>query len=210
MARGVGDTPGSSCGTWPLSLQAAAENVAMDSSGSEASILALPEEYERGANLWYSRASRALMRARHPLLASFGRETGGESPHGDELQDERAAADDSARSPLHTEIPVRHEWIVRVQSVVEFDVGTFLVQLTEMSDSAAVQLERGMLEHISSVSDEFGMTVSAADRDLREVLIETLETMDFSFDESGQPNLTLVMHPEMARKLENLNFTPEQ
>lgn len=41
-------------------------------------------------------------------------------------------------------------------------------------------------------------------------MIETLETIDISFDENGEHNLMVVMHPDTAEKLRDKQPTPEQ
>jgi hypothetical protein len=80
----------------------------------------------------------------------------------------------------------------------------------ELADSFGSQLVQGMLAHISDVCDASGQTIDAGGRDIFEVMIETLETIDMSFDENGEPNLTMVVHPDTAAKLWDKTPTPEQ
>jgi len=67
-----------------------------------------------------------------------------------------------------------------------------------------------MLAHISEVCDASGQTIDAEGRDFVDVMIETLETIDISFDENGEHNLTIVMHPDTLAKLQDKQPTPEQ
>ncbi len=69
---------------------------------------------------------------------------------------------------------------------------------------------RGMLEHISAVTDEYGNTIDASGRDFFDVFAETLETVEMTFDQEGRPNLTIVMHPDTMERLRGKQPTPEQ
>jgi hypothetical protein len=83
-------------------------------------------------------------------------------------------------------------------------------EVFELADAFGSQMTQGMLAHISEVCDASGQTIDAAGRDFIEVIIETLETIEMSFDEDGKPNLTLVVPPGSAEKLRNKMPTPEQ
>lgn len=166
----------------------------------------MPREYDIGGVRWFSEASRELARALHPLLAQVTREELAEVPspraQGDALPAEA--------SLLYRPIAIRHEWTVSVEDVAAFNSDQFLADLYALADSTGGQMVRGMLEHISAVTDEYGNTIDAGGRDFFDVVAETLETIDMSFDDEGRPNLTMVMHPDQAKKLRDRQPTPEQ
>jgi len=86
-----------------------------------------------------------------------------------------------------------------LDEVLTFDVPATLARLFEMADEWGGQLVRGMLGHISDVSDEHGQTVDASGRDFGDVLIESMERLEITFDESDNPVMpTLVMHPDTS------------
>lgn len=166
----------------------------------------MPREYEIGGVRWFSDASREIARALHPLLAQVTREELAEGPppqpDGAPLQDEA--------SSLYRPMAVRHEWTVSIEDVAAFNVDQFLADLHALADSMGGQMVRGMLEHISAVTEEYGNTIDAAGRDFFDVFAETLETIETTFDDEGRPNLTIVIHPDQAEKLRDKQPTPEQ
>lgn len=166
----------------------------------------MPREYDIGGVRWFSDAARELARALHPLLAQVTREELAEGPppqvEGAELPAEA--------SSLYRPMAVRHEWTVSIDDVAAFNLEQFLADLHALADSMGGQMVRGMLEHISAVTDEYGNTIDATGRDFFDVFAETLETIETSFDDEGRPNLTIVMHPDTMEKLHNQQPTPEQ
>jgi hypothetical protein len=166
----------------------------------------MPAEFCGAGALWVSRINRELMRG-NEIYALFGHAAGGESPV---ERDEDLLVDDPNRSPLHTVMGVGHTWMVGIEEFMDFDRDTWLTSLTEVADSMANQLAKGMLEHIGKVSDDHGMTVSAEGRDNREAFLDALEAMEFSFDENGNHNLTLLAHPDTVEAMREQPFTDEQ
>ena len=166
----------------------------------------MPREYDIGGVRWFSDASRELARAIHPLLAQVTRE---ELVEGPPPRTEDAPLPDEASS-LYRPMAVRHEWTVSIEDVATFNLDQFLADLYALADSMGGQMVRGMLEHISAVSNEYGNTIDAGGRDFFEVLAETLETIDMAFDDKGRPNLTIVMHPDQVEKLRNKQPTAQQ
>lgn len=166
----------------------------------------MPREYDIGGVRWFSEASRELARALHPLLAQVTREELAEGP---QAQAEGDALPAEASS-LYRPMAVRHEWTVSIEDVATFNQEQFLADLYALGDSMGGQMVRGMLEHISDVTDEYGNIIDAGERDFFDVFAETLETIDMTFDEEGRPNLTIVMHPEQLEKLRDKQPTPEQ
>jgi hypothetical protein len=166
----------------------------------------MPREYDIGGARWFSDASREMARALHPLLAQVTRE---ELDEGPPLQTVGAALPAEASS-LYRPMAVQHVWTVSIEDVVDFNVNQFLTDLHALADSMGGQMVRGMLEHISAVTEEYGNTIDATGRDFADAFADSLETMDISFDDEGQPKLTIVMHPDQVEKLRENPPTPEQ
>ena len=166
----------------------------------------MPREYDIGGGRWFSDASREMARALHPLLAQVTREELAEEPP---TLTEGAALPAEASS-LYRQMALQHVWTVSIKDVVDFNVDQFLTDLYALADSTGRQMVRGILEHISAVTEENGNTVDATGRDFADAFADSLETMDISFDEEGLPNLTIVMHPDQVEKLRENPPTPEQ
>ena len=166
----------------------------------------MPREYEIGGMRWFSEAAREMARALHPLLAQVTRVELAEGPAplpaGTPLPSEA--------SSLYRPMALQHEWTVSIGDVAAFNLEQFLADLHALADDMGGQMVRGMLEHISAVTEEYGNTIDAAGRDFFDVYADTLETIDTTFDEEGHPNLTIVMHPDQLVKLRDKQPTPEQ
>lgn len=172
----------------------------------EAELWAMPAEYGAGALKWVNDAVDAMSRGLHPLLATIRREQVADLPR----PEEHAAGSEHLASPLYRGIEVQHLVTSSVQDAVEGDVEAFLTMIFELADEFGSQMMRGMFDHISEICDASGQTINAQGRDYFDVMLETLETIDMSFDEDGKPNLTLVVHPETAKKIQAKQPTPEQ
>lgn len=166
----------------------------------------IPREYEIGGVRWFSEASREMARALHPLLAQVTRSELAEGPP---PQPDGAPLPSEASS-LYRPMAVRHEWTVSIEDVAAFNLDQFLADLHALADAMGGQMVRGMLEHISAVTEEYGNTLDASGRDFFDVFADALETIDTTFDEEGRPNLTIVMHPDQMEKLRDRQPTPEQ
>ncbi len=166
----------------------------------------MPREYDIGGVRWFSGASRELARALHPLLAQVTREELAEGPP-PQAEGEALPAEASS---LYRPIAIRHEWTVSIEDVAAFNLDQFLADLYALADSMGSQMVRGMLEHISAVTNKYGNTIEAGGCDFFDVFAETLETIEMSFDDEGHPNLTIVMHPEQIAKMRDKQPTPEQ
>lgn len=173
---------------------------------TEPEIWALPSEYGAAASAWMSNTVDVLSRELHPRLASVRRERVADLPR----PEEHAPETSDLASPLFRGIEASHELAIDVQDTLDGDVDSFLTIAFDLADAFGSQLMKGMLAHISEVCDESGQTIDAEGRDFFDVMIQTLETIDISFDENGEHNLTMVMHPDTAEKLRDKQPTPEQ
>jgi hypothetical protein len=173
---------------------------------AESELWALPTEYKAAASAWTDEAVDVLSRQLHPLLASVRRERVADLPWPENHSPETA----DLASPSFRGIEASHVVTADFQDAIAGEVDPFLAMVFELADAFGSQMTQGMLAHISEVCDASGQTIDAAGRDFIEVIIETLETIEMSFDEDGKPNLTLVVPPGSAEKLRNKMPTPEQ
>ncbi|RZU12705.1 hypothetical protein EV645_5978 [Kribbella rubisoli] len=173
---------------------------------SEAELWAMPHEYGAGAASWVSNAVDSISRELHPILAAVRRERVADLPR----PEEHSPGAEVLASPLYRGIEVMHVVTADRDDVLMGDVGAFLGLLFNLADEMGSQMMRGMLEHISEVCEASGQVVSAEGRDYYDVMIETLETIDMSFDENGKSNLFMVVSPAIAKELEGNPPTPEQ
>jgi hypothetical protein len=127
-----------------------------------------------------------------------------------ELQASEPANQPALDPTGYRELPAMHEFNVDINDVLSFNVGGYLATLFEASDSIANQIEAGILAHISDIATAAGNVISVKDRDIADAYLDTLEDMTFRFNDNGEPNVTLVMHPEQVKKLKGVEMTPEQ
>lgn len=167
----------------------------------------IPREYEIGGVRWFSDAVRELSGALHPLLAQIRRVELAEAPPAPAPD---GGALPTEASPLYRPMVISHEWTVSIEDVVGFNVEQFLADLQAMADDMGGQMVRGFLELVSDVSDQYDNTIDGEGRDFFDVLAESMETIDMSFDDQGRPNLTLIMHPDQVDRLRNKQPTAEQ
>lgn len=167
---------------------------------------ALQNEYRASATAWIDGATQALSRELHPLLAGIPNESMGELP----IEDENRVGDDELASPLFRVVGVKHELSIHAADVVRGDVDTFLTLIFEMADSLGTQLTEGMFAHLDEVCKTSDQSIDATGRDIFEVLIEAAEMVEFGFDETGNHNLALVLHPDTAERLRHKKPTQEQ
>lgn len=153
-----------------------------------------------------SEAVDVLSRELHPLLASVRRERVADLS----LPIDHAPETADLASPFFRGIEASHVVAANFQDAITGEVDPFLAMVFELADAFGSQLTQGMLTHISEICDASGQVIDAEGRDFIDVIIETLETIEMSFNEDGEPNLTVVVHPSTAEKLRNKKPTPEQ
>ncbi|WP_461170835.1 hypothetical protein [Arthrobacter sp. Z1-15] len=172
---------------------------------AEPSIHASPDEYELGALAWASRASQSLGSASHPFLASIERQTMEELPDGSVI----AGAEGGVEGvPLYKESHYKFEWIVPLDEALDFDLDQFITRLYIMSEEHASRLTKSILNHISAVSEEYGQVVNAEGRPFFDVICDSLEKLEFVFDDEGNHNIRLMLNPDDAKLFASI--TPEQ
>lgn len=173
--------------------------------GASPDIHAVPEEFERGALAWFSRASQSLGLASHPLLGSIQYQTMEELPDDSVMN---GAFGSEQRTSLHKGMHFKTEWIVSLDETLDFELDSFLARLYTLAEEHASQTTRSILEHISAVSEEHDQVVEAKGRPFFDVVCESLEKLEFVFDDEGRHNVAIVLHPDDVKLLQSL--TPDQ
>lgn len=172
----------------------------------KSAVWAYPSEYGTAASAWLSGAVDSWSRELYPLLASVRRERVADLTQPEEHAPETA----ELASPLFRGIKTEQIVTIDVQDALNGDVDSFLTMTFKLADAHGSQLMDGFLSHISEVSDTYDQTIDAKGRDFIDVIIDALETLDISFNENGEHNLTMVLHPDIAEKLQNTKLTPAQ
>jgi hypothetical protein len=172
----------------------------------DAELWLMPREYELGARQWLGAALLDMQREIHPLLAQVSHETLAEGP----LPLPTGVPQPGEASSLFRPMGLSHTWTLAVDEVIRFDVQEFLAKLFSAADDTGGQMVRGMLEHISDMTTQTGNVIEAGGRDFFDLWADVLETIEMTFDEHGNHNLTLVMHPDQMEKLKDRKPTPEQ
>lgn len=167
---------------------------------------AAPSEYNAAAAAWINDAVDVFSRELHPLLSSVRRERVADLPRPEEHSPETA----ELASPLYRGIEASHVVTAHVHDTLTGDVDQFLAMVFDLANAFGSQMVQGMLAHISEVCNASGQTIDAGGRDIFDVMIEILETIDMSFDENGEPNLMMVAAPDVVEKLQGKEPTPEQ
>lgn len=166
----------------------------------------IPHEYEIGGVRWFSNALRELERAHHPLLAQIPRvelaDTPDSPPEGQPLPPEA--------SLLYRPAVTKHEWTVRIEDVVDFNVEQLLADLDKMARDVGSQKVKMLIDHISDVSEDAGNVISAEGRDFFDVYADALEAIEISFDDNGDHNATMLVDPETYDRLQGKTPTAEQ
>jgi hypothetical protein len=178
-----------------------------DAAAPRPELWAVPDEFAEGAARWFNRVAKSWSVELHPMLGKIGHEKATDLPSEEDL----AVTDPGLSTSLFRPIHVQVATTVDLDEVLTFDVPATLARMFEMADNWGGQLMRGMLSHVSDVSDQYGQTVDASGREFGEVLLESLERLEIGFDEHDDPVMpTLVMHPDLLVKLQGKSLTPEQ
>jgi hypothetical protein len=167
--------------------------------------LFLLPEYDKAFREFVFEAINMLARARDPLLSQIRSE------------ESEAVGTSRVSGPVETvelePMPVRVELAFPRRDVIQCNIEPLLTILDEAAEQHLRQIMPALFETISRITDATGNKIDAGGKPFSaEMLLEALEQIEWSFDEEGEPIMpTLVMHPNMAKKLSELPpLTPEQ
>jgi hypothetical protein len=92
------------------------------------------------------------------------------------------------------------------------DIDQFTALLYDFAEAHRQELAGAFVQTMTAVAEATGNTISAEGQPLSfDMINDTLEMISISFDERGNPIMpTIVVHPDMTKKLMALEPTPEQ
>lgn len=162
----------------------------------------VPSEYNAAVQRFISTGVRALMEAQGGPYSLASRESVNQLPdYTDSSDDDQAGQGRLIEATLDAEIDKNE--------IINGDFEGITVSMSRVAIELEAQFSRAIIAHITEESERAGNLVSS---ELSyDAIIDTLERMDFSFDESGNPNLGFVAAPEAIQKIRALGeATPEQ
>jgi hypothetical protein len=87
------------------------------------------------------------------------------------------------------------------------DFRDFIIDLSEKLNS---NFKKKMFENLDEVTEATGNTTEANGRNFWDVYIETIEKTKMFFDENGEHNYQIIVHPDQKKKLDENPPTKEQ
>lgn len=173
-------------------------------SNTDRVLFALPE-YSSSAHQTVYVAVRQLARARSPLLSQIRTEEA-ESIPVSLITDE--TGEELELSPTLVQV----ELSVDIDPVADGNLGPLLLALDVAAQQHEEALSKALFSGIGHITDMTGNKIDAGGKPISwDLIIDGLETMEIPFDDQGKMELTLVMNPRDAQRLEELGPpTPEQ
>lgn len=152
-------------------------------------------EYDRAAHEFIFGAITELARARSPVLSMIRRETV-EGGFGS-----RVTTDEGVRLELEPHEVVLEQGY-KLDEVIHGDFGGVLTSFDQAADQEARSLVGALFENMRRVTEATGMVVESKGGPTPETILEVIDKMELSFDDTGEPQMpTLVAHPNAVAKL---------
>jgi len=159
-------------------------------------------EYDAATSRFFSAGVEALMQATGGLysLVSKSKEEF-VTDHSTQLPDGSAVN----MQPIE----VLLEFSMDVPEIIDGGFDSFMGAMNKVAADQVEQITKAIFANMNEVAEAVGNVIRRPIG--HDVLIDAIESMDVSFDEEGRHNLNLVVHPDTARKLNELGEpTPEQ
>jgi hypothetical protein len=155
-------------------------------------------EYDAPFARFLHEAVSELARQRSPLLAQIPRETAPSA--GGSVVDER----DGDQLELASE-PIEYGVSMNADAVRSGDFDALAVQLDSASDELAKALVGLLVANLEKITDHTGQKVDAGGKFDFEVLMESLEQIEWTLGDDGEIRLPqIVMHPDAFAKVQEL------
>ncbi len=162
-----------------------------------------PADLDYAAQRWWTATTRQLSKATHPFLASIKVETIEELPTNDPARNGEA-------SPLYTTLVSSATLSRGPEDALGFDLDKIRADLWAFGQESGDQVEKQMFAHMTAVAESHEMKVDGKDRDFHEALLEVMEKLEFTFDENGNHNVSIMMHPDTYAQIQDKKLTPDQ
>lgn len=159
-------------------------------------------EYDAAGQRFFNVGIRALMDAQGGVYSLVSKESMEQLPdYSVPLPD-----DDTVRGrPIEASSVV----VIRDEDVITGDVESVVAAMDSVAIEMTDQITKGVLDHISEICASTGNVVTG---ELSyDVINDVIEKLDFSFDEEGNHNISVVVNPQSAQRLRTLGApTAEQ
>jgi hypothetical protein len=152
----------------------------------------VPSEYDAAAQRFMSTGVKALMEAQGGVYSLVSKESMGQLPD----YSLPLSEDDTLRG---RPIEASSVAIIDYNDVIVGDFDSILAAMDNIAVEMANQITKGILGHISEICERTGNVI--AGELSYDTIADILEHMDFSFDESGNHNVSVVVSPEGAKKI---------
>lgn len=146
-----------------------------------------------------SRLQRLIMKARldtkAPILQMVRRIV---QEEGNKL--EHQLEDGARRASPYSEVSA--PFTLNVAEIGTISLSDFQSKIEETVEELARQTMTDFFHRLNAATEQAGTAVHAGGKPWSpESMLQGLETIDMSFDESGRPQLTLLMHPDMLKRI---------
>lgn len=160
-------------------------------------LFALPE-YHQGATLFMISAVRALMHCKDPVLRQIRNRA---VEHVPTSQVTMPSGEVVKSAPIVN----RMEFAIHMADAIQGKPESLAASLDEASEAGLRNTMPKLFEYVERVCEASGNTINANGQPLSyDLIIQMLDTMNMSFDEDGNSNAMLIVHPTMAEKIGNL------
>jgi hypothetical protein len=152
-------------------------------------------EYDAAGQRFFSVGIKALMDAQGGVYSLVSKESMEQLPdYSVPLPD-----DDAVRGrPIDATAVV----VIRDEDVITGDVDSVLAAMDSVATEMTGQITKGILDHISEICGSTGNVV--AGELSYDVINDVMEKLDFSFDDEGNHNVSVVVDPQGAQRLQDL------
>jgi hypothetical protein len=155
----------------------------------------LPSEYDAAAQRFIGTGAKALMEAQGGVYSLVSKESMAQLPdYSLPLSD-----DDALRG---RPIEASSVATINYEDVITGNFDSVLAAMDSIAVEMTGQITSGILAHISEICERTGNIVTG---ELSyDVIADTLEHLEFSFDENGNHNISVVVSPEGAERIRAL------
>ncbi len=155
-------------------------------------------EYDTAALLFTGKTINELMRRRDPVLGQIRRY------ESDDIPNSQVTAP-SGEVVGTSQILCQMEFSMTMSDAVAGDLESFTLSLDTAAESGLQSLMPQIFAAIGQVCEATGNVVDATGQPFsHDIFLRLLESLEVHFDEEGNHNLTMVVHPDVMEKIKKL------
>ena len=91
---------------------------------------------------------------------------------------------------------------INKEAFLETDAHKFAESILNLFESFHREQKKYLFEVLSKTTEAVGNVVDAHNRNFWDAYLEMIETTEMQFDEQGNHNYQIVLHPETAKKIQ--------